>query len=312
MTLGSTGTSKTPIERVTQTNGDSPSILLPETTDPRITRAAKIAANLGFCEPILWDHVQVARHESQIAEHLHQRFVARGKNPEKAAELSVVPSYSAAAAVSLGLADGAVMGAQYTSGETVRAALTAVGLKAGVTTLSSCFWMLHQKQSWIFADAAVVPDPDSEQLAQIACLAAAACRRYLKQDPVVALLSFSTHGSASHPTVDKVRAAVEFLQREKVDFVFDGELQLDAAIVAEVAASKAPGSAVKGMANVLIFPDLNAGNIGYKLVQRIAGAKAIGPLLMGLACPVHDLSRGCSVDDIVKAMAVTTLDLAED
>ncbi len=300
---------KTPVERAAESTQGQPSLLLPECDDKRIQQATQVAADLGFCQPILWtaDRVQGAR--ERVTAHLQERLQARGKSPDKAAEMANTPSYSAASAVALGLADGAIMGAQYTSGETVRAALTAVGLKTGNSTLSSCFWMLQEDQNWIFADAAVVPDPNPEQLAQIACLAANACRRYLKQDPVVALLSFSSHGSANHAKVDKVRAAVDLLRKQPVDFMFDGELQLDAAIVPEVAASKAPESPLKGRANVLIFPDLDAGNIGYKLVQRIAGVRAVGPLLMGLAKPMHDLSRGCSVDDIVKVMAVTTLDV---
>lgn len=213
-------------------------------------------------------------------------------------------------------ADGAVMGAVATTADTLRAALRVVGVDPRFRVVTSCFLMALpddrtlRHRTLVYADCAVVPQPDASQLADIAIQAAEACRRLLQEEPKVALLAFSTHGSADHPLLDGVRGACAELARRGVDFAFDGELQGDAALVAQVAERKAPGSAVAGRANVLVFPDLNSGNIAYKLTERLAGARAIGPLLQGLRTPIHDLSRGCSADDVLDAMAITALDAA--
>jgi phosphate acetyltransferase len=210
-----------------------------------------------------------------------------------------------------GTADAMVSGADSETAKVLRAALTIVKTAPGIKTASSCFVMVMPDKKWgvdghmIFADCAVVPEPTSEQLADIAMSSAESCRIFLKTEPMVAMLSFSTKGSASHALVDKVVAAVKIIQQKNPKLMVDGEMQADAALVASVAAKKAPGSPVAGKANTLVFPDLQAGNIGYKLVQRFAKAEAYGPFLQGFAKPVSDLSRGCSVEDVVNTSVVT-------
>ena len=249
----------------------------------------------------------------ELADHLHQRRAAKGMSRDESLAAVEDPLYFASLMVATGAADASVGGAVRTTADTVRAALHCIGPAPGLRTVSSAFIMIHPDPRWgddgvmVFADCAVLPDPDSVQLAEIALSAAATFRSIVGGEPKVALLSFSTNGSAKHPLVDEVTAARAELETRGADFVFDGELQLDAALLPGVGEKKAPGSAVAGKANVLVFPDLNAGNITYKAVERLGGARALGPLMQGLAKPANDVSRGCSAGDIVQTSYLSLL-----
>lgn len=236
----------------------------------------------------------------------------KGVTLEKAAEIVRQPLFFGALLVKFEIANGMVAGAANTTGDVLRAALQVVGVKPGLKTVSSSFIMVTphfegEEEVFLFGDCAVVPNPTSEQLADIACSTAEIRRKLIGDEPKVALLSFSTKGSAKHELVDKVTDAKAIIESRNVDFDFDGELQLDAAVINSVGSKKAPNSKIAGKANVLIFPDLQAGNIGYKLVQRFGKAEAIGPVIQGLAAPICDLSRGCSAEDISNTAALVLL-----
>ena len=206
-----------------------------------------------------------------------------------------------------GMADGSVSGSTASTADVMRAGIQCIGMPEGISIVSSFFLMLFPERTFSFADCAVVPMPDANQLADIAISTADNHRKLTGEEPFVAMLSFSTKGSAEHESIDKVIEATKLVRQKRPDLNIDGELQFDAAIIESIGKKKAPGSEVAGKANVLIFPDLNAGNISYKIAQRLGGAEAVGPMVQGLKKPFFDLSRGCSVDDIVNTASIAAL-----
>lgn len=308
-------------------------VVFPETADPRILRAVRALIEAKIVRPLLvLDPAAPDTHEAIvdigaevidpresgrvdiIARHLERRRRLRGLTLPEAQLLAATPLWHAAGLVGLGLADGCVAGAVYTTADVLRAAIWTVGPAPGVRTVSSAFYLVvpafrdgGAEEVLTFADCAVVREPTAEQLADIALAAAEDRRLVVGDEPRVAFLSFSTHGSGGGESVDRVRKAAGIARAREPGLVLDGELQGDAAIIPEVGRRKAPDSVVAGRANVLVFPSLDAGNIAYKLVERIGRGVAVGPVLQGLAAPCNDLSRGASADDIINVAAITAL-----
>ncbi len=299
-------------------------ILLPEHADPRVLEAAHRLAADSLAVPVLLDWTDsrpappgieiLARREdaSEWQERAAGAFAearaAKGMSVETAREQLRNPLLMAAALVRLGYTDGGVAGSLATTADVLRAGIQAIGLAQGVHRVSSAFLMeLSDGRVLSYADCAVNPDPDPAALADIAIETAVSHERLTGEDARVALLSFATRGSAEHAMVDRVRAALAHARTKHPALVIDGELQFDAAFLPHVGQHKAPDSAVAGQANVYIFPDLNAGNIAYKITERLGGAKAIGPVLQGLRRPWMDLSRGCSADDIVDVAVIASV-----
>jgi phosphotransacetylase len=293
-------------------------VALPDAEDPRALQAASELAGDGVIAPKLFgdaSRIRAAadRHGVELADEVVvdvadamsddsvRKALEAGfaRHPERIREATTDPVFVAAAAVRAGRVNACVAGATRPTPDVLRAGLRIVGLAPGIKTLSSAFLMLlPDGRQLTFSDCAVVPAPSAEELADIAIAAATTHRSLTGEEPVIAMLSFSTKGSAAHPDVDTVSAATEIVRQKDSGLRIDGELQLDAALVTSVADAKAPCSEAAGEANVLVFPNLGAGNIGYKIAERLAGAMALGPILQGLSAPLNDLSRGCSSRDI--------------
>lgn len=309
-------------------------IVLPEGTEERTLKAAEVILSEGIAQLILLGKPEEIRKQAEklglknitkatiidpafhakketYADLLVELRKSKGMTKEQALKLVTDPLYLATLMIKSGDADGEVAGAINATGDVLRPAFQIVKTEPGISVVSGAFMLLTDKPEFgengllVVADCAVHPNPTAEELAEIAVVTARTARNIAKIEPRVAMLSFSTKGSAKNELVDKVVKATELAQKMAPDVLIDGELQADAALVPSVGNLKAPGSPVAGKANVLIFPTLEVGNISYKLVQRIAGIEAVGPVLQGMAAPINDLSRGCSVNDIINMVAIT-------
>lgn len=309
-------------------------IVLPEGEEERTIKAADTILKEGYASLILIGNPDLIMQKSadfglqnvgkativdpknnpqkeKYAQLLFDLRKSKGMTMEEAMKKVEDPLYLGVLMIKIGEADGEVAGALNSTGDVLRPAFQIVKTLPGISVVSGAFIMITKDKQWgdngvmVFADCAAHPDPNENELAQIAVASAQTAKSIAGLDPRVAMLSFSTKGSAKHAMVDKVANATKIAKEMAPDLKIDGELQADAAIVPSIGASKAPGSEIAGKANVLVFPSLEAGNISYKLVQRLAGAEAVGPVMQGMAAPINDLSRGCSVEDIVNLVAIT-------
>jgi phosphate acetyltransferase len=304
-------------------------ILLPDALDERAIQASRVIVDEGIANiTLIGNEGQIREKAEKLNVKLNGVFIvdpekhsklqdftntyynlrkAKGMDIVEAGKIMKQPLFYGAMMIKEKMADGSVAGSISTTGDVLRAAIQIIGMADGISIVSSFFLMVMPEKLFAFADCAVVPNPDQNQLADIAISTALNFQTLTGEVPKVAMLSFSTKGSAKHELVDKVVNATMIVKKKKPEILVDGELQLDSAIVPKVAAQKCPGSPIKGEANVLIFPDLQSANIGYKLTQRLAKAEAIGPVIQGLKQPAFDLSRGCSVSDIVNVVAINSV-----